>query len=730
MKSLVKLILLPVICQCLFLSDTLSQEIKRPKIALVLSGGGAKGFAHIGVLKVLEEEGIPIDMIVGTSMGSIVGGLHALGYNPGEIEEMAKTQNWALILSDELPRNQLSQNTKTEKQRFIISVPVYDNRRPRMPYGAIQGQNLINLFSDLAGNVPVNADFNKLPIRFACVGTDIESGKGIIIDSGFFPTAIYCSMAIPGAFYPGEHNNHVMIDGGVADNFPTDVAKAMGADIIIGVDIRNDLRPAKEISSLQRLIDQLINFYSVEKDSTNKSYCTILIRPDITGYSTTSFNGKAVDTLINRGIRAAKEALPEIRYLKNSYNLQSREISREMVKYDKWHITDIRLTGDFSINDQLILDKINLSLPGDYTYEDIKGAIDRIYGLGCIRRAYFRLIDSEKGKILEFNIMEEMVSNINVGMRLNTTDAVSVLLNYTQRDFKRYIGLMSLTAEISSNPGFNAFGEISKGKWPVIGLQLEGKYRSYNLYTEGKKTNSIELYYGAASLYGYRSIKKHTTIGMGIKEEYFKGQIFSAVSDSNLNSVKSESGVTSIYGYCSYDNLDQYYFPTKGTELYAEVSLVDEGNLNEIHPIGLLKMRNVIKLNSEYSFLLNLYGRTIFNDELPEFIMNFAGGHDYELTMNNHLPFYGIPSIMYAERFLFIGLTGIRIKISEKNYITGVANMLLHSNILFNYNEYNSIWGLGLGYGYDSRIGPLDLTVAYSDWYKKPVISANIGLWF
>jgi NTE family protein len=706
------------------------QESKPPKIALVLSGGGAKGFAHIGVLKVLEAEGIPIDMVVGTSMGSIVGGLYSIGYCADEIEQMAKSQDWGLLLSDDLPRNQLSQITKTEKQRFVLSVPVHNRKRPTVPLGAIQGQNLINLFCDLAGNVPVNADFRNFPIDYACIGTDLETGNEIIIDSGFFPTALFSSMAIPGVYYPGEHNGHVMIDGGMANNFATDLAKAMGADIIIGVDIRSDLRSTEDINSLQHLIDQLINFYSVEKDSIRKSYCTVLIRPDITGYSALSFNSKAIDTLVKRGIQSAQMVVPELKKLKTTYNLSPRETSRNFIKLDKWPVAEITLSGDYSVNDKLILDKINLAVPGNYTYEDIKGAIDRIYGLGCIKRAYFNLADGEKGKTLNFHIEEEMVSNINIGMRVNTADAVSILINYTQRDFRRYFGMFSVAAEISSNPGFNIFGEISKGKLPVIGLQLEGKYRNYNIYTDGQKTNSAEIYYGAACLYGYQLIKKHTSVGMGVKQELFNGQIFSATSDSIINSAGGNTTHSNLYAYCSFDNLDNFYFPTKGIEFYSEVSVTDEGKLNKIDPVALLKMRNIVKLDNEYSFLFNLYGRAIFTKTIHEYKLNYVGGHDYEITMSNHLPFYGIPAIMPSERFSFISLAGLRLKIAKKHYITALTNLLLQSDELLESQLYDPVWGFGMGYSYNSRVGPIDLTVGYSYWLKKPTISVNIGLWF
>jgi NTE family protein len=234
-----------------------AQEVSRPKIALVLSGGGAKGFAHIGVLKVLEKEGIPIDIIVGTSMGAVVGGLYAIGYSADEIEYIAKSQNWEHLLSDDISRVQSSQFMKDEQQKYLISFPINAQHQIESPEAALQGYNALNLFCNLAGNVPVNADFKNFPIRFACVGTDIGTGKEVVIEKGFLPTAIYASMTIPGVFSPIEHEGYKMIDGGVVNNFPTDVAKRMGADIVIGVDLRSGLCKADDIKTAAELLNQI-----------------------------------------------------------------------------------------------------------------------------------------------------------------------------------------------------------------------------------------------------------------------------------------------------------------------------------------------------------------------------------------------------------------------------------------------------------------------------------------
>src|SRR5665647_902659 len=206
------------------------KELHRPKVAVVLSGGGAKGFSHIGVLKVLEEEGIPIDIIVGTSIGGLVGGIYSLGYTAKEMEDICKSQDWQSLLFDDFPRFYLSKADRALQQKYLFTLQVDEKNKISLPQGVIKGQNVLNLLCGLAGNVPIDMDFRKLPISFACVAANLETGKEVIMTSGSLPTAMFASMAVPGIFQYPEREGLVLIDGGVVNNFPVDVAKKMGAD--------------------------------------------------------------------------------------------------------------------------------------------------------------------------------------------------------------------------------------------------------------------------------------------------------------------------------------------------------------------------------------------------------------------------------------------------------------------------------------------------------------------
>ena len=706
------------------------QKVKYPKIALVLSGGGAKGFAHIGVLKVLEKEGIPIDLIVGTSMGSLVGGIYSLGYNASELETLVKSLNWETTLSDDVPRAFLSKNDQMLKQRYIFSLPIDGNKKVSLPQGFIKGQNVINIFCGLAGNVPADADFAKFPISFACVAIDLETGKEVVLKNGFLPTAMFSSMAIPIAFQSSDYNGQLLADGGMVNNFPVDVAKQMGADIIIGVDIRNDFFDRGNLQTLDNIIGQLIGFFDQSKDSVNKSLCDLIIRPDVSGYSISSFNRSAVDTLITRGEFETNSCREQLRKLKAKYKLESPVKSRKLIKPNSWYITDLTFSGNYHLDEDFLRTTLNMEIPGNYSSEEIKTAIDRIYGLGGFYRIYYNLIDTEKGKSLNLNISTQKVFTQNIGFKANTTDAAAILINITQKNYKNIFGLLSISTELSVNPGLSIVTETNKTNLPTLGVNLKGKYQNYNIFDDGNKIFEANVFYTSGSLYFYEPFMRHLELGMGIQEEYYHGDIFR--KGNNLETAsKTDFFLTNVYSYLSFDNMDDFYFPTKGTNLYAEFSLMsDFKKTNEVSPVALFKMKNIISLDENASLLFDLYGRALFNSDFPVIRNTLVGGEAYSQYFNYHLPFVGLPAVSITERYTYISLIGLRIKVAKSNYISLLLNGMWQDTDLIFREGVEAIYGGGVRYSLKTIVAPLDVTMGYSGSTNKPTFSANFGLYF
>ena len=289
------------------MADQQSPDV--PRIGLVLSGGGAKGFAHIGVLKVLEEAGIQADVVTGTSMGSIVGGLYAIGYDAGTMEKLILEQNWADLFNDTFSRREVSILEKDELNRYVGGFPIYQ-KKINLPSGLLAGQKVSAMLSKLTWSVHHIEDFDDLPRPFRCVATDIETGEPVVLSKGNLPEAIRASMAIPSVFTPVELEGKLLIDGATSRNMPVQEALDMGADFIIAVDVNDPLYPREKLNSLVKILNQTINFQTVSNTKEQIPYCNIFIRPDIDDYTIADFF--KADSLIKHGERAARAIWPRL----------------------------------------------------------------------------------------------------------------------------------------------------------------------------------------------------------------------------------------------------------------------------------------------------------------------------------------------------------------------------------------------------------------------------------
>ena len=282
----------------LLLLPLLLMAQERPKVAVVLSGGGAKGTAHIGALKVIEKAGIPIDYVVGTSMGAIVGGLYAIGYTPEQLDSMVNAQNWKFVLSDAPNPKDVLLDDRLRSERYVLSIPFTLKSADISDAGIIKGKNIAQLFSVLTEGYQDSVNFSRLPIPFACVSENLVDGSEVVFHRGVLATAMRSSMSIPGVFAPVNLNGRVLVDGGMVNNYPVDVALQMGADIIIGVDVQSPLLDAGQLKSVKDIFGQIINLQGEKKYQENLRKTDLHIKVDVSGYSAASFTKEAIDTLI------------------------------------------------------------------------------------------------------------------------------------------------------------------------------------------------------------------------------------------------------------------------------------------------------------------------------------------------------------------------------------------------------------------------------------------------
>jgi NTE family protein len=330
-------------------------------VGIVLSGGGAKGAAHIGVLKYMEEVGIPVSYVTGTSMGSILGGLYALGYNASELEALISEIDWPLYIAGKVERRYLSQRRRKIGNEVLLNIPYGKFTRrdememSAMPLGAVEGDNLLNLFNCLSIGYLDSISFDSMPIPFACVATDLMTGKPKVLRGGEFGRAIRSSMSIPVFFSPVEWEGHLLADGGITNNLPVDICREMGADIIIGLEVATDLATnADDLRSIGCQLQQYLSIMTNRGLEEHRKQCRIYINPDVSGINMLDFNASAITDLVHRGYEAAKAHEEEFLKLKaelcgtgdeewRTVNGQKRERARTLRPHDSLTIDYMEL---------------------------------------------------------------------------------------------------------------------------------------------------------------------------------------------------------------------------------------------------------------------------------------------------------------------------------------------------------------------------------------------------
>jgi NTE family protein len=372
----------------------------RKKVGLVLSGGGAKGMAHIGAIKVIEEAGIPIDYVVGTSMGSIIGGLYAIGYTPEQMDSMVRKQDWGFLLSDQILRRDMNMQEREADEKYVISVPFSKSAIHDLTGGLIKGQNISNLFSELTLGYHDSLNFNKLPIPFACVAENIVKGEEYVFHSGVLSTAMRASMAIPGVFTPVRLDSMVLIDGGVVNNYPVNVAKQMGADVIIGVDVQSELKPANELENAGAILGQLIDLMGQDNYLKNLKETDVLIKVNVKGYSAASFSKVAVDSLIHRGLVAAEAQKKSLMELKKEIGLPEnyQPIRKHTYQPVEWiMIKDIHFNGLDEEDTEWVMNRCGLEENTFNNIERIEGATSIILANTSYSNISYKLLQNDDG---------------------------------------------------------------------------------------------------------------------------------------------------------------------------------------------------------------------------------------------------------------------------------------------------------------------------------------------
>jgi NTE family protein len=741
-----------LIILCLFISfltkaqnDTIATQ--NPKVGLVLSGGGAKGLAHIGALKTIDSLGVKIDYVAGTSMGAIIGGLYASGYSGKQIDSIFRSVDFDELISDNLPRNAKTFYERDNSEKYAITLP-FNNFKVQIPSAISRGQNVFNLFSKLLIHVSGIDNFEHLPIPFFCIATNIETGGLVILNSGSLPQAIAASGALPSLFQPVIINNQILIDGGVVNNYPIDELKAKGMDIIIGVDVQDGLAERNELISAPNILLQISNFRTINamKDKAKKT--DIYIKPDIKNYNVVSFQyGKQI---IENGRLAAIEKQEELKEVaKNQGNKEIKHI--KIVKADSIRIKNIDTKGNQKYTRSYILGKLKLKPHETVSYDHFSKGVNNIVATQNFDSFLYDFEPEGDGYNLTVNLKETKTKTyLKFGVHYDDLYKSAALINLTQKQMLFKNDLVSIDMILGDNVRYNFEYFIDKGFYWSIGLK--SRYNTFHknvnaslllddgeLGVVGLKKANVSLTDQSNQFYVQTLFRKDFSLKLGAEHKRLKITSDTFVAETNNEAEQTifeKSDFFSIFGNLKFDTYNNKYFPDNGFffdgnfQLYLSSS--DFNNNFSQFSFAKANIGYALSFSDKFSMVIGSEGGFKIGDDSNK-SLNFAlGGYAHNL-INNFISFYGYDYISIIGDGFVKGTINLDCEFTSKHHINFTANYANVGNDIFTNGEWLTspdYSGYAMGYSLETFFGPVEAKYTWSPEIKQSSWFFNVGFWF
>jgi NTE family protein len=626
-------------------------QSKKPKIALVLSGGGAKGIAHIPLLQALDSLNIVPDLIIGTSMGSVVGGLYAMGYSGDDIAKIANTAKWNDLLGGKVSLDNVSVEEMSEFSKYLIDIDV-KNYKPVIKTSLLNDQNLREFLSQVTYPVYNIGNFDHLPIPFRAIATDILNGKTVILGEGSLALAMRASMSIPGVFKPIPYKKTILVDGGMLDNFPTDIAKNMGADIIIGSDVGDDKVTIEKLESLSSLIFQATMLTSNLKNEKNKKLCDILIEhfPNLT-YSTGDFNNST--EIQEQGKVATNQNIPTLVALAEKLKPFSSNKPQVPV-IDKVFTLDSIVYKNFSPPNLLLVKKRSGIIAGkQYTIESITDGIKRTIGTNLFNQINFSTSTLDNKTTLELDASEFYRSQLKASLHLDSFRGFGAILNYTGRNLFGESSRILITGDIAQQPRIRAQYQtiFTKEKNWWWRSELYGQRLKQDVFIQSKKADDLQfnaLHFDNQINRNINSLKSY--FGFGLNYHYTHLRPTTEPGFNTALTIRSYYlNVVEMDIHYSINNLDRSFFATRGNKLEMAISrsLVQDIDINFSNNAAQNISGNLVpttKFNVNYENRIPIKNTVL--------IMNANAGFLFEDSVNDNR--YSAATFGYSNNY-FLG---------------------------------------------------------------------------
>jgi len=654
----------------------------RKKVAVVLSGGGAFGAIHVGALKVIEETGIPVDMVVGTSMGSIVGAFYSVGYNSNDIATMFRTMDWAELFLDRNDQQRLTLSERDAQNTYIYERDFYvgDGVDPQ-PGGVIRGSNVERAFEYYMQGYTDSLNFLRdLPRQFACIATDLVADDEVVLTDGYIVKSMRSSMSIPGVFTPMHIGNMVLVDGGAKNNFAADVARKLGADIVIGVKFDLGLGADKQYRTLMDVMERSAGSDVSRRARENEKYCDLLIKVPVRGYTSGSFTRGALNTLMERGETAAREKLDSIKLLKV---MAGADPSRDY----SIHLRDIN----------------NL-----------------------------KVLDEEGGGLINLRQNNTMVASL--GARFDTEDLAALQLNGQYYIGGRINKELDLTLRLGLRSKLRLGFDIEPWQFKKMGLSYEFWYKYCDLYTGGKRSDNLSFIYQNANvkLFSFDALNFDCELGIGWDHYHFFKGLWNEHSELYYN---PNEHYFNYHVGVRYNNEDNRYFTRKGMRAEASYAYYTDNFVEWEGSSGfsaLMAMwQMTFALTNSTHLRPSVQGRLVFGDNLPTTAYNVIGGLSYGKYFPQQLPIAGFGHAEFFDSKFLSASLRLQQRIKGRHYLLLDGSVAEHNEKLGEIFDRKPLWGVQLGYFYNSGIaGPLGFTLGWSSHTHRLNFFLSLGLDF
>ena len=728
---------------------------QRPTVALVLSGGGAKGAAQIPVIQYLDSIRMPIDLVMGTSIGGLLGGLYAAGYTGDDLEKLMRNQQWDYLIRDVNPRrfNSLSQKDYDRQYQINTTFGAYlwdlredsptrnVQRRTLMSDGIVQGRNVENLFASLLVGYEDPRDFLSLPIPFACIATDMISAKPKIWHSGRLIDAMRSTMAIPGLFTPVRLHGMVLLDGGMRSNMPAEVARQMGADIIIAIDISSPALDAQQMNTLIDIVYQASDVMAREAYNAALKETDLYIHPDISGFGMLDFDRASIDSLLVRGRQAIAPHRDEIEALRQRLLPQPATVAD--TTYAKQPATSIMqrpiiidtilFSGITPDEEAFIRKEINLhNVVNRYLLER---AVARLVGSKAFEKVTYTLLGDKSPYTLRFDCHHAPVNHAAVGARFDSRDYAALQLHCglnanrltgSRLDLTARLGLnSSLTAAYtyrttsSINPGIDlSFQMVRNGNFSVDGYNFHFDFNRTraDLHLDLSPGRRFNMRIGAQAEYYY-----WTTL---LADYTLVGNSFQVLERSNL--------YPSLYMRMRLDSYDHAFFPTQGSRFRFSYHYHPEALIHSSEAFHALHLAYQTAFTSgRFTLQPFVEARYLSANVIP--YTNALTINPSNAFLDQQIPFVGSNTAYACLNAVATLGANLRARIVRKHHLIASVQLLHQSETLTNFiDSENSATNIGvaLEYAYQSIIGPLRANIHWSNLDKSLGAYLSLGLEF